>query len=187
VTDRTLSRNVKTACALVALALASVAVTACSTQSSAPSTSAASSTSQPTAESSPAAESSGSAGGAQASADTMPDVPITSFAPVDKLEKKDVVVGTGPVVANGETLSMRYVGWLPNGTKFDSTGSGPAFEFVLGQGQVIQGWDQGVAGMRVGGTRVLTIPPELGYGEQGAGAIPPNSCLRFEVKVVAAR
>ena len=100
---------------------------------------------------------------------------------------KDLTIGAGAAVQAGQTLSMRYTGWLSNGTQFDATGRGAPFTFRLGAGQVIPGWDQGVAGMKVGGKRQLIITPALGYGAQGSGPIPGNAILVFTVEVVAAQ
>lgn len=107
-------------------------------------------------------------------------------APVQDLQIEDLVVGEGAEAVPGATVSVHYTGTLLNGTKFDSSlDRGTPFQFVLGTGQVIQGWDQGVAGMKVGGKRKLTIPSELGYGARGVpGAIPPNSTLVFEVELL---
>jgi peptidylprolyl isomerase len=101
----------------------------------------------------------------------------------------DEVVGSGPSPHRGQTVSVHYTGWLTNGQKFDSSlDRGQPFEFVIGQGQVIPGWDEGVATMKVGGKRRLTIPPDLGYGAGGAGnAIPPNATLVFEVELLKVR
>ena len=90
---------------------------------------------------------------------------------------------------NGDTVSMKYKGTLTDGTQFDSNfDSGRAFDFKLGAGQVIRGWDEGVAGMKVGGQRTLTIPPEMGYGARGAGGvIPPNATLVFDVELLGVR
>ncbi len=107
--------------------------------------------------------------------------------PNAKLEIKDVVVGKGAEAKAGDTIKVHYVGTLANGEKFDASkdhGTEP-FTFDLGKGRVIKGWDDGVAGMKVGGKRKLTIPPHLGYGARGAGPkIPPNSTLVFEVELV---
>jgi len=102
---------------------------------------------------------------------------------------EDLVVGNGDTATAGQSVSVHYTGWLTNGQKFDSSvDRNDPFEFNLGRGQVIPGWDQGVAGMQVGGKRKLTIPPELGYGSRGAGGvIPPNATLVFEVELLAIR
>jgi FKBP-type peptidyl-prolyl cis-trans isomerase FkpA len=131
----------------------------------------------------------GGAPGASASAQAAP-------ADVNALDKKDVTVGTGAEARPGMMVSVHYTGWLyapsaPNsrGNKFDSSKDrGQPFEFQLGKGDVIAGWDEGVAGMKVGGTRVLTIPSSMGYGARGAGAdIPPNSGLVFEVELLGVK
>ena len=106
----------------------------------------------------------------------------------------DHVIGTGAEAVAGKTVAVHYTGWLHDpaapdtkGKKFDSSRDrNDVFRFPLGGGRVIAGWDQGVAGMKVGGQRTLTIPPELGYGARGAGgAIPPNATLVFDVELVA--
>jgi FKBP-type peptidyl-prolyl cis-trans isomerase FkpA len=104
----------------------------------------------------------------------------------DGLKYTDDQVGTGAEALAGKTVSVHYTGWLTDGTKFDSSKDrGQPFSFPLGAGRVIKGWDEGVAGMKVGGKRTLTIPPNLGYGAQGApGAIPPNATLKFEVELL---
>src|ERR671924_167150 len=97
----------------------------------------------------------------------------------------DEQVGEGASIQSGQTVSVHYTGWLTNGTKFDSSRDRrDPFVFNLGKGQVIQGWDEGVQGMKVGGKRKLTIPPAMAYGSRGAGGvIPPNATLVFEVEL----
>lgn len=98
---------------------------------------------------------------------------------------QDITVGDGAEAQAGQTISVHYVGTLEDGTKFDSSRDrGEPFAFTLGTGQVIQGWDLGVSGMKVGGVRRLVIPPSLAYGESGWGAIPPNATLIFEVELI---
>ena len=94
--------------------------------------------------------------------------------------------GTGDAAKSGDLITVNYVGTLQDGTKFDSSiGRGQPFTFTLGQNSVIQGWELGVAGMKIGEKRKLTIPPELAYGEQGAGGvIPPNATLTFEIDLL---
>jgi len=101
----------------------------------------------------------------------------------------DVTLGDGDEAQSGQTAVVHYTGWLMNGTKFDSSKDrGEPFDFPIGQRSVIRGWDEGVKGMRVGGTRVLVIPPDLAYGPRGAGgAIPPNATLKFEVELLELR
>src|SRR5207245_5410187 len=102
------------------------------------------------------------------------------------LEYWDIKVGTGAVAQSGKHVKVDYTGWLTNGKKFDSSvGTGHPFEFTLGASEVIKGWDEGVAGMKVGGKRQLRIPPDLAYGSRGAGGvIPPNATLIFDVKLL---
>ena len=102
------------------------------------------------------------------------------------LQFEELVVGSGNTATAGQKVSVHYTGWLTNGTKFDSSKDrGEPFVFPLGKGHVIRGWDEGVAGMKVGGKRKLTIPPTLGYGARGAGnVIPPNATLVFEVELL---
>lgn len=106
---------------------------------------------------------------------------------VTELQIEDLAVGTGGEAMSGKKVTVNYVGTLTNGAKFDSSyDRGQPFSFNLGAGQVIKGWDQGVLGMKIGGKRRLVIPPDLGYGAQGAGAsIPPNATLVFEVELLA--
>lgn len=106
---------------------------------------------------------------------------------MEQLGIKDDVVGTGAVAENGDVISVLYTGTLDDGTVFDASslhGNQP-FSFPLGAGKVIQGWDLGVVGMKVGGTRELTIPPAMAYGSRSIGSIPPNSTLHFKVQLLS--
>lgn len=101
------------------------------------------------------------------------------------LQYWDIKVGKGPTATSGKTVTVNYTGWLTNGQKFDSSIGREPFSFRLGSGEVIKGWDEGVAGMKVGGKRQLRIPASLGYGAQGAGGvIPPNATLVFDVELL---
>ena len=102
------------------------------------------------------------------------------------LKYEDIVIGQGAEAKAGQNVAVHYTGWLTDGKKFDSSKDrGQPFTFRLGGGQVIKGWDEGVQGMKMGGKRKLTIPPELGYGARGAGGvIPPNAVLVFEVELL---
>lgn len=110
--------------------------------------------------------------------------------PAGGLVVEEVKAGDGPVATSGKVVSVHYTGKLTDGTKFDSSYDHPGqqpIEFPLGTGRVIKGWDQGLDGMKVGGKRRLTIPPQLGYGERGMGPIPPNATLVFDVELVGVR
>jgi len=111
----------------------------------------------------------------------------TQSQEMQNLKIVDTVVGTGTVAEVGDVLNVLYTGKLDDGTVFDASslhGNQP-FPFTLGVAQVIQGWDLGLVGMKVGGTRELTIPPELGYGTSGRGSIPPNATLHFTVQLLS--
>lgn len=119
---------------------------------------------------------------------TTTPTPSTTSAPYSQT---DLVVGTGAIAAPGNTVTVAYTGWLHDSSRPDAKGtsfdSQPSFSFPLGAGQVIRGWDQGVAGMRIGGQRRLVIPPELAYGSSGRGSIPPNATLVFDITLNSVR
>ena len=132
-------------------------------------------------------------------APTMADPTTITYAPelevnIDGMERTDsglyyevLEEGSGETVAPGQTAVVHYTGWLPDGTKFDSSRDrAQPFSFAVGAGQVIAGWDEGVAGMAIGEQRKLVIPPDMGYGATGAGgAIPPNATLVFDVELLS--
>jgi FKBP-type peptidyl-prolyl cis-trans isomerase FkpA len=111
---------------------------------------------------------------------------MSTITTASGLQYEEMRAGTGATARSGQDVVVHYTGWLTDGRKFDSSRDrGQPFSFGLGAGQVIAGWDEGVAGMQVGGLRKLTIPPQLGYGEFGAGGvIPPNATLVFEVELL---
>jgi len=116
-------------------------------------------------------------------------VPMAIVTTASGLKYEDIKVGTGPSPEKGRMVSVHYVGTLADGKKFDSSRDrGQPFEFMIGVGQVIRGWDEGVSTMKVGGVRKLIIPPQLGYGASGIdNVIPPNAELHFEVELIGIR
>ncbi|MCB1637434.1 MAG: FKBP-type peptidyl-prolyl cis-trans isomerase [Thiothrix sp.] len=138
-------------------------------------------------------EKSGGSGASSAAPPPAPSQKAANGEQIMELVINEVKAGDGAEAAAGNTVSVHYTGWLydpdaadQHGTKFDSSRDrGQPFEFPLGAGRVIQGWDKGVAGMKVGGQRTLIIPPEMGYGARGAGGvIPPNATLIFDVELL---
>jgi FKBP-type peptidyl-prolyl cis-trans isomerase FkpA len=124
-------------------------------------------------------------------AGAAPAAPAAAAANAQQLQTIDTVVGKGKQAVSGNTVKVHYTGWLyepkapkQRGKQFDSSVGGEPFTFPLGMGGVIKGWDQGVAGMKVGGKRTLIIPAALGYGERGAGPIPPGATLLFDVELL---
>jgi FKBP-type peptidyl-prolyl cis-trans isomerase FkpA len=131
------------------------------------------------------------ASAAAAAAPAAPAAPKAPAVQAQGLQKIDTVVGKGKEAVSGKTVVVHYTGWLyepkapkQRGKQFDSSVGGEPFNFPLGMGAVIKGWDQGVAGMKVGGKRTLVIPAELGYGARGAGPIPPGATLLFDVELL---
>lgn len=119
------------------------------------------------------------------SLDEKPEIADTKGDPPSELVEKDIKKGTGPEAKNGDKVKVNYVGrnWS-NNAEFDTSWGKDPFEFTLGEGGVIKGWDEGVLGMKKGGRRLLIIPPDLGYGPQGSGDIPANETLVFVVDLV---
>jgi FKBP-type peptidyl-prolyl cis-trans isomerase len=128
----------------------------------------------------------------------IPEIVSTTFAPAlnvdvatmtktaSGLYYRDSIVGAGTAASSRDSVVVNYIGWLTSGAQFDnSVQRGSPISFNLGRGQVITGWDEGIVNMRVGGWRKLVIPPSLGYGDQAAGPIPPNSILVFNVQLVS--
>jgi peptidylprolyl isomerase len=117
--------------------------------------------------------------------ETPPPISGEPTVQPDGLQIFLIQAGQGTTAESGMRVFVQYTGWFEDGTKFDSSlDAGPPFEVVLGRGNVIQGWDEGIPGMRVGEKRRLIIPPELAYGEEGFGAIPPNATLTFDIELV---
>jgi peptidylprolyl isomerase len=138
---------------------------------------------------------SNSAGSTPTPLPTATPVPVQNSSPSgtivtmpNGLKIQDITVGQGQEVKSGDTVTVNYLGTLENGEKFDSSyDRNQPFSTQIGVGAVIQGWDEGIVGMKVGGKRKLVIPAELGYGAQSAGSIPPNSVLVFEVELLAVK
>jgi FKBP-type peptidyl-prolyl cis-trans isomerase FkpA len=128
-------------------------------------------------------------GGSSIAPSSSPSPKVANSSPATGgLVSTDEVVGTGDEAVTGKTVSVNYVGTLTDGTKFDSSyDRNQPFDFPLGGGQVIKGWDQGVVGMKVGGKRKLVIPPDLGYGASANGKIPANSTLIFEIELLSVK
>jgi FKBP-type peptidyl-prolyl cis-trans isomerase len=114
--------------------------------------------------------------------------PTQTSSQTTKITKEDLTIGAGEVAKTGDTVSVNYKGSLTNGKQFDSSyDRKEPFSFTIGKGEVIKGWDEGVVGMKIGGKRKLTIPPELGYGNNAQGEIPANSTLVFEVELLTVK
>ncbi len=131
--------------------------------------------------------------GALACSKKIEEPPVSDYAPAsatplppgpDTLQKVDETVGTGAEAKKGDKVKVHYTGTLMNGKQFDSSVGKDAFEFEIGKGSVIKGWDEGVPGMKVGGKRKLTIPWQMAYGENGSGTIPPKAALKFDIELI---
>lgn len=122
--------------------------------------------------------------GGKVSVEQVADTQLVSGTIENGLMIEDKITGTGEKAQKGDELLVHYTGRLQNGQVFDSSVGREPFRFTLGAGYVIKGWDEGLVGMRVGGKRTLTIPPEMGYGPTGSGPIPPNATLVFDVELV---
>jgi FKBP-type peptidyl-prolyl cis-trans isomerase FkpA len=139
-------------------------------------------TTEPSAEASPAANAADTSTAAAANGAVNASAPA---APAGELKIEDSVVGKGAEAVAGKKVTVHYTGKLTDGKQFDSSVGKEPFTFTLGAGEVISGWDKGVAGMKIGGKRKLTIPPEMAYGTTGAGSIiPPNATLMFDVELL---
>ena len=120
----------------------------------------------------------------QATAETLKEA-FDRNGNLNKMVIDDIVVGKGEEVAVGDTVSVHYVGTLQNGQEFDNSNKrGEPFQFTIGEGRVIKGWEEGLKGMKIGGKRILVIPPDMGYGERAIGPIPPNSTLVFAIELL---
>ncbi len=148
---------------------------------------AASATATPTATTPPSTPGASSGSYPIGTLDSTPPAPsANAVTTASGLVYEDLKVGDGATAKAGDTVQVHYTGWLADGTKFDSSiDRGQPFEFTIAAGEVIAGWDEGVQGMKVNGTRLLVIPPALGYGSTANGPIPANSTLTFEVQLVA--
>lgn len=180
-------KNASLVLAVAIMAVAAAALTACSKPAQEPATQTQTQPAQTQTDSSQAADQ-GQAD-ATASDQAAQTQPAEESGPTSKdvkeLKIKDVKKGSGPAAKSGDSVTVNYTGWLANGTKFDSSVGKQPFTFTIDAGQVIKGWDKGVAGMKVGGKRRLIIPSDLGYGPQGyPPVIPQNATLIFDVEML---
>jgi hypothetical protein len=177
-----------TTAALTLATLAVASLPACSSFTAPPSPEPIASEAPPAAKPAPSASFAANPAQARPSAGPVPSAPpLPPLDPNAKLDMKDLTVGKGTAAKTGDTVTVHYVGTLLDGKKFDaSRDHGKPFDFTLGQGMVIKGWDDGVVGMKVGGKRKLTIPSQLAYGDQGRPpVIPQRATLVFEIELLA--